>query len=231
MKFEHTEVWGFAHAMRGARNALESWDKSDSKYCGAYTRCEDCPLDSGICNALTDFVIGENDMKLAKRLIAAGDPSHCKFRRQIMVSVDITAPMVWFSQFDTYKIGTVANSTSKMHTIAKHPITADNFELTGFGDTYMKFFFNDAIEKLEAIRIMYLQFKENGETYKAQEAWRALIAALPESWLQTRTVTMNYENLANMYHQRKHHKLKEWSEDFCNWVESLPYAQDLIIGE
>ena len=216
MKFENTAVSNFEGALRGMRNPLNSWDKSDTEY--YYD-------DNGY-----QAKIGENDMKLAKRLISGGS-EHRKFLRQIMVSVDITAPLYWWKQFDTYKVGTTANSTSTMHTLTKTPITKDCFELDGIDDIYMTFFFDSAIDKLEAMRVTYLQFNGTHEDDKAKGAWKALIAALPESWLQTRTVTMNYENLANMYHQRKHHKLKQWTEDFVDWVKSLPYAQEFIIQE
>ena len=224
MKFENTEVWGFKHALRGMRNPLNSWDKSDSRYATKL----DCQTIQGMKESI--YIIGEGDMRLAKKLIAGGS-EHRKFLRQIMVSVDIAAPLFWFKEFDTYKVGTTANSTSSMHTLSKDPITKDCFELDDVDDIYMKFFFNEVIDKLEAMRITYNQFRNIGEVDKAREAWKALVAALPESWLQTRTVTMNYENLFNMYHQRSHHKLKQWSEDFCNWVKTLPYAKEFICGE
>ena len=199
MKFEKTDVWGFKHALRGMRNPLESWDKSDSSASSLYK----------------DFFLGENDLKLAQTLIKAGS-EHRKFLRQIFVAVDITAPLYWWKEFDTYKVGTVANSTSTMHKLASTPITKDCFECP---DLIMTSF----IMYLEELRKMYVDTKD-------KTTWKKLIVNLPESWLQTRTVTMNYENLLSMYNQRcvHLHKLSEWSIIFKEWVESLPYAKELI---
>ena len=212
MKFENTEVWGFEHAVRGMRNPLNSWDKGDSGY---------------IDRRFNDqFYIGENDLDLAQRLIKAGS-EHRKFLRQIFVSVDITAPLYWWKEFDTYKVGTVANSTSTMHKLADTPITLDCFELTSVklceaGKQYF--------QELENMRIRYNELK-NTDAEKAKRYWKALIQLLPESWLQKRTVTMNYENVLNMYRQRKNHKLTEWSKSFVEWVKNLPYAEELICLE
>ena len=212
MKFENTEVWGFEHAVRGMRNPLNSWDKGDSGY---------------IDRRFNDqFYIGKNDLDLAQRLIKAGS-EHRKFLRQIFVSVDITAPLYWWKEFDTYKVGTVANSTSTMHKLADTPITLDCFELTSVklceaGKQYF--------QELENMRIRYNELK-NTDAEKAKCYWKALIQLLPESWLQKRTVTMNYENVLNMYRQRKNHKLSEWSKSFIEWVKTLPYAEELICFE
>ena len=206
MKFENTEVWGFEHAVRGMRNPLNSWDKGDSGY---------------IDRRFNDqFYIGENDLDLAQRLIKAGS-EHRKFLRQIFVSVDITAPLYWWKEFDTYKVGTVANK------LADTPITLDCFELTSVklceaGKQYF--------QELENMRIRYNELK-NTDAEKAKRYWKALIQLLPESWLQKRTVTMNYENVLNMYRHRKNHKLSEWSKSFCDWVKTLPYAEELICFE
>jgi hypothetical protein len=223
MKFEHTEVMNFEGALRGMRNPLASWDKSDSKYDWAY-------------GEVPAFVIGENDMGLAKRLIAGGT-EHRKFLRQIMVSVDITAPLYWWKEFDTYKVGTTANSTSTMHKLASTPITMDCFETDDFENVTFHSIYgsNDnlifeyttkemaegMIEALEKLRQKYNKTKD-------KRYWKELVRWLPNGWLQTRTVTMNYENLRSMYHQRENHKLTEW-HSFCDWVKSLPYAQELII--
>lgn len=214
MKFENTEVWGFKHAFRGLRNPLESWDKSDSFFggnCGT-----DCNIDN--CSHPDTIQLGKNDLELAQKLIKAGS-EHRKFMRQIFVSVDITAPLYFFKEFDTYKVGTVANSTSTMHKLASTPITMDCFECG-------EMIYQGTIAELEMNRLKYLETKDKNE-------WKKLIVNLPESWLQTRTVTMNYENLLNMYHQRcaKPHKLTEWSIKFKEFVESLPYAKELIIGD
>ena len=212
MKFENTEVWGFEHAVRGMRNPLNSWDKGDSGY---------------IDRRFNDqFYIGKNDLDLAQRLIKAGS-EHRKFLRQIFVSVDITAPLYWWKEFDTYKVGTVANSTSTMHKLADTPITLDCFELTSVKlcEAGKRYF-----QELENMRIRYNELK-NTDAEKSKRYWKALIQLLPESWLQKRTVTMNYENVLNMYRHRKNHKLSEWSKSFCDWVKTLPYAEELICFE
>ena len=220
MKFENTEVWGFEHSLRGMRNPKNSWNRSDSFYDG---------------NLNNHYIIGENDMKLAQTLIKAGN-EHRKFMRQIFVSVDITAPLYWWKEFDTYKVGTVANSTSTMHKLATTPITLDCFEIDDYdrnlsladnlkdddGLDNISTFEEDIIYVLENIRQKYLETKD-------KRYWKELVRWLPESWLQKRTITMNYENVRNMYFQRRNHKLTEWSESFIKWVESLPYAEELIM--
>ena len=199
MKFEKTQVSNFEGALRGMRNPLNSWDKSDSSWNPLY--------------------IGKNDMNLAQRLISAG-PEHMKFMRQIFVCVDITAPLYWWKEFDTYKVGTAANSTSTMHKLTSEPITPDKFEWDiDFAD-----YQNQIMDICENLRQKYLETKD-------KSYWRALVQVLPEAWLQTRTVTMSYANLRTMYFQRRNHKLTEWSEDFCNWVETLPYSKELIMLE
>ena len=218
MKFEKTEVWGFKHAIRGMRNPLESWNKSDTFIngnCGTDCPCENCSQTEGI-------EIGERDLFLMQKLIKAGS-EHRKFLRQIFCSVDITAPLYFFKELDTYKVGTVSNSTSTMHKLASTPITIDCFEM----DDYCGFFeiqWKNLIALLEQCR------KEYNET-RDKRYWKELIRLLPESWLQKRTITMNYENILNMYRQRKNHKLTEWSKSFCDWVKTLPYAEELICLE
>lgn len=223
MKFENTEVWGFEHSLRGMRNPKNSWNRSDS-YQSDFTN-----------DGKNGFVIGENDMKLAQTLIKAGN-EHRKFMRQIFVSVDITAPLYWWKEFDTYKVGTVANSTSTMHKLATNPIMLDCFEIDDYdrnlsltdntkdddGLDNISTFEEDIIYVLENIRQKYLETKD-------KRYWKELVRWLPESWLQKRTITMNYENVRNMYFQRRNHKLTEWSESFIKWVESLPYAEELIM--
>ena len=209
MKFENTSVYNIYNAIIGARNPMNSWNKSDSVF-------------NGFNGKIENTVIGKNDLDLMQKLIKAGS-EHRKFMRQIFVSVDITAPLYWWKEFDTYKVGTVANSTSTMHKLASTPITIDCFEM----DDYCGFFeiqWKNLIGLLEQCR------KEYNKT-KDKRYWKELIRLLPESWLQTRTVTMNYENLLNMYHQRKSHKLTEWSKSFCDWVKTLPYAEELICSE
>ena len=229
MKFENTEVWGFEHALRGMRNPKNSWNKSDSHY--EYDNQRDCVTKDA------NFVIGENDMKLAQTLIKAGS-EHRKFMRQIFVSVDITAPLYWWAEYDTYKVGTVANSTSKMHTITNNAITLDCFEIDDYEkDLFMYYEHSDVkdmvadiIRNCETLRQRYLETKD-------KRYWKELIRWLPESWLQKRTVTMTYENLLAMCSkgQRRFHKLNEWSgqdnpnvPNFISWARTLPYAQDLI---
>ena len=213
MKFEKTEVWGFEHAIRGMRNPLESWKKSDSIIL----------IEQDENNNFREVAkIGKNDLELMHKLIKAGS-EHRKFLRQIFVAVDITAPLYWWKEADTYKVGTVSNSTSTMHKLASMPITMDCFEMgdyCGFFETPWK----NLIALLEQCR------KEYNET-KDKRYWKELIRLLPESWLQKRTITMNYENLLNMYRQRKNHKLTEWSKSFCDWVKTLPYAEELICLE
>ena len=208
MKFENTEVFNFEAAMRGMRNPKNSWYKNDT-----YIDYEN------------NIHIGENDMKLAQTLIKAGN-EHRKFMRQIFVSVDITAPLYWWKEFDTYKVGTVANSTSTMHKLATTPITLDCFEIDDYdrnlsladnpkdddGLDNISTFEEDIIYVLENIRQKYLETKD-------KRYWKELIRWLPESWLQKRTITMNYENVRNMYFQRRNHKLTEWSESCIKWVE------------
>lgn len=227
MKFERTDVWGFEHAIRGMRNPLASWSKSDSE------RQYESPHDmSG-----GEYILGKNDLNLAQRLINGGT-EHRKFMRQIMVSVDITAPMYWWSEFDTYKVGTTANSTSKMHKLASTPITLDCFETDDY-DKNLKFqyqcttkhldnvnigeFSDIIIRILEGLRQKYLETKD-------KRYWKELVRWLPESWLQTRTVTFNYENLRSMYFQRRNHKLSEW-HSFVDWLKTLPYSEELITFE
>lgn len=214
MKFENTEVWGFEHALRGMRNPLASWDKSDSMIF----------MEQNENNDFREVAkIGKNDLELAQKLIKAGS-EHRKFLRQIFVAVDITAPMFFWLEFDTYKVGTVSNSTSKMHKLASTPITMDCFEMGDYESELQKvnlpLIWNTVIYNLEWLRKRYNETKD-------KRYWKELIRLLPESWLQTRTITMNYENILNMYHQRKNHKLSEWHK-FCEWVESLPFFKELI---
>ena len=210
MKFENTEVYGFRRALHGMRNPLESWAKNDTVE------------ENGT------VIIGENDLALAKRLIKAGN-EHRKFMRQIFVSVDITGPLYWWKEFDTYKVGTVANSTSTMHKLASTPITLDCFEIDDYDGSLayesgeLDGIIKKHIEFLEEMRVKYLETKD-------KRYWKELIRWLPSSWQQTRTVTMSYENLLAMCSpgQRRFHKLAEWSVAFINWARSLPYAQELI---
>ena len=222
MRFENTEVWGFEHAIRGMRNPLESWNKSDSHY-----DIEEVMVDEEVVLERGKYIIGSNDLQLAQTLIRAGS-EHRKFLRQIFVAVDITAPLYFFKELDTYKVGTVANSTSTMHKLASTPITIDCFEM---GD-FTPFIDNFKIDLSWQTIMTYLeQLRQRYNETKDKRYWKELIRLLPESWLQKRTVTMNYENILNMYRQRKNHKLTEWSKSFCDWVKTLPYAEELICLE
>lgn len=207
MKFENTEVYGIKAALRGMRNPMESWEKGDTK------------------QLLTGkTLIGKNDLILAQKLISAGT-DHSKFLRQIFVSCDITASLYWWKEADTYKVATTANSTSTMHKITTTPISDDCFMLDDFEDYKdIEDVKNYIIQRMEYLRNKYL-------TTKDRKYWRALIQLNPQAWEQTRTWTADYAVLRNMYHARKHHKLKEeWVDLFCKWVESLPYSKELILG-
>ena len=229
MKFNYTSVFNFENAIRGARNPMNSWNKSDSGYA-----IKDYELHDGEEKIIYDednFGIGSNDIGLMQRLINGGS-EHRKFMRQIMVSVDITAPLYWWKEFDTYKIGTTANSTSTMHKLASKPITIEDFEMDDYEevkvfdkepynlDDYTDEIWDVIIDACESLRKSYVETKD-------KKYWKELIRLLPESYLQTRTVTMNYENLYSIVRQRKGHKLTEWSS-FIDWVHTLPYADELI---
>ena len=219
MKFENTEVWGFEHAIRGMRNPLESWNKSDSHY-----DIEEVMVDEEVVLERGKYIIGSNDLQLAQTLIRAGS-EHRKFLRQIFVAVDITAPLYFFKELDTYKVGTVANSTSTMHKLASTPITIGCFEMGDFTPLIDNFKIDLSWQTI----MTYLeQLRQRYNETKDKRYWKELIRLLPESWLQKRTITMNYENILNMYRQRKNHKLTEWSKSFCDWVKTLPYAEELI---
>jgi hypothetical protein len=192
------------NAMRGARNPMNSWAKADSFY-----------------NEEGEYQLGPNDMNLARHLRLAGS-DHRKFIRQIFVSVDITAPLYWWKEYDTYKVATVANSTSTMHKIHSKEFSIEDFShdhLTEEGLESLK----RTVEDLERIRLRFLEEKK-------KEDWYSIIQLLPSSYEQMRTCTMNYESLINMYFSRKTHKLEEW-HIFCDWIKSLPYAKELILAE
>ncbi|MBS5317770.1 MAG: hypothetical protein KHY44_15450 [Clostridiales bacterium] len=227
IKLERTDVMNFENAIRGMRNPMNSWDKSDSIKCVEFTSletCEKCPCSEENCPDYY-YVIGHNDLDLAKRLCKAGS-DHRKFLRQIFVSVDITAPLYFWKEYDTYKVGTTANSTSTMHKIHAKEFTLDDFSVDyiSYGsDWYALTAFDIVLSALNDLREEYNKFKD-------KDVWYAMIQLLPSSHNQMRTCTMTYENLRNMYHARKNHKLDEW-HTFREWIETLPYAQELIIGE
>ena len=202
LKTECTSVMNWQNAIRGARNPMNSWDRSDSMFIG------------------NDVKLGSNDLSLMTRLRNAGS-DHRKFMRQIFVSVDITAPLYWWKEFDTYKVGTVANSCSTMHKIHAKEFVMDDFSCEHL---------DKEGRKLLHQKICYLN--KNREKFidtKDKQYWWNMIQSLPTSYNQKRTITLNYEVLLNMYHARKNHKLDEWHE-LCRWIESLPYAKELIIG-
>ena len=222
MLFENTEVFNFEGALRGMRNPKESWNKSDSHY-----DIEEVMVDEEVVLERGKYIIGSNDLQLAQTLIRAGS-EHRKFLRQIFVAVDITAPLYFFKELDTYKVGTVANSTSTMHKLASTPITIDCFEMGDFTPLIDNFKIDLSWQTI----MTYLeQLRQKYNETKDKRYWKELIRLLPESWLQKRTITMNYENILNMYRQRKNHKLAEWSKSFCDWVKTLPYAEELICLE
>lgn len=215
MKIEKPEVYGWKAAIRGMRNPMNSWERSDTEYtCRLFWYTKN---NHNIEDASTSPRIGENDLSLMKKLSAAGD-DHAKFLRMINVTCDITAPLYWWKEFDTYKVGTVANSCSTMHKIHSEPITAEMFSLehTKLCDVGKAYF-----QELEEIRKQYIKTRD-------KKYWYALIQLLPASFNQKRTVQLNYAVLKNMYHSRTNHKLDEWRA-FCEWLESLPYAE-LITG-
>lgn len=204
LKVERVSVMNFENAMRGARNPMNSWDRFDSFY-----------------DEKGNFVFGENDLTLAKKLCNAGT-DHRKFLRQIFVSVDVTAPLYWWKEYDTYKVGTVANSTSTMHKIHSKPFSRDDFSCDRMTEETLQKF-DGVIEYLEQLRLKYVAEKK-------KEDWYDIIQFLPSSYNQMRTLTFNYENLRNMFKSRKDHKLNEWHV-FCDFIRSLPYSKELITGE
>lgn len=218
IKFENAEVVGWEHAIRGMRNPMNSWNKSDSESRCPYRKDKCC----GYCRE--NFCIGPNDLALMKKLVKAGT-DHRKFMRMITVYVDITAPLYWWKEFDTYKVGTVANSCSTMHKIAEKEFTLADFSyehLLGYddlnwGDTVPLVTLECVLNALNIYRKKYLETKD-------KEFWWQMIQLLPSSYNQKRTVMLNYEVLANIYKSRKNHKLDEWRE-LCKWIESLPYSE------
>ena len=217
IRIEKLEVFGWEAAVRGMRNPMNSWDKGDSGYveCNEYKFLGDVPT--------YKFKIGENDLNLMKRLVAAGT-DHSKFMRMINVTCDITAPLYWWKEFDTYKVGTVANSCSTMHKIHEKEFTLDDFSHEHLSDKYALSNANDPLNVMEHI-IYCLNFYRNLYIKtKDKKYWWQMIQLLPSSYNQKRTVQLNYAVLRNMYHSRKNHKLDEW-RNFCAWVEGLPYSE------
>ena len=202
IRLERMSVMNIENAIRGARNPMNSWQRMDSHY-----------------DENRNYILGPNDLDLAIRLRKAGS-DHRKFLRQIFVSVDITAPLYWWKEYDTYKVATVANSTSTMHKIHSKPFSMDDFStdhLTADSLAFME----TVVERLEQVRLKYMETK-------SKEDWYDLIQLLPSSYNQMRTCSLNYETLVNIYYARKGHKLEEW-HTFCDWIETLPYGKELIV--
>ena len=224
IKIENVETMGWEHAIRGMRNPKNSWDKSDSKVCAGreFGLCDNCSeKEKSDCINDGGFLVGKNNHKLMMALRNAGT-DHRKFMRMIAVYLDITAPLYWWKEFDTYKINTVANSYSTMHKIHDKEFTLEDFSVERSDMLTQDVFLQHIIPVLEIQRKLYLESK-------SEKAWNSMIQLLPSSYNQKRTVMLNYEVLANMYKSRKNHKLKEWRY-FCTWISDLPYSE-LIIGE
>lgn len=216
IKIENVEVVGFAAAIQGMRNPMNSWSKSDSCFCPNEPCCE------GNCS----MMIGPNDLDLMKRLRNAGT-DHRKFMRMIAVYIDVTAPLYWWKEFDTYKVGTVANSCSTMHKIHEKEFTLEDFSCEHL-IAEMVWLLQKQIDILNEWRLTYLDVDNSPISAKAQKKyWWQMIQLLPSSYNQTRNVMMNYEVLANIYNSRKNHKLDEWRE-FCKWIEDLPYSELIL---
>lgn len=243
IKLENFEVVGWEHAIRGMRNPMNSWAKSDSSRCPDREECDDCPMldtEHGHCNKPENVttIVGTNDHELMMKL-AAGGPVHAKYRRMITVYVDITAPLYWWKEFDTYKVGTVANSCSTMHKIHEKEFTFEDFScehLAAFGDLddkcTIRYTNQSATSPMgvlgETIRMLNL-CRDNFLETKDKNYWWQMIQLLPSSYNQKRTVMLNYEVLVGIYIHRKNHKLDEWRE-FCEWIKKLPYSE-IITGD
>lgn len=204
IRLERTSVMNMENAIRGARNPMNSWNRMDSHY-----------------DANGNYILGPNDLDLAKRLRKAGS-DHRKYIRQILVSVDINAPLYWWKEYDTYKIATVANSCSTMHKIASKPFSLEDFSCDHMTEA-TKEFMASVVGKLEELRLSYVETKNKDD-------WYDMIQLLPSSYNQLRTCSFNYETLINIYYSRKDHKLAEW-HTFCDWIQTLPYAYELIIAD
>lgn len=216
IKVQDIDTWGFEHAIRGMRNPLNSWDKSDSYFGCGENKCRGC---TDYCDwREKNYILGKNDLGLMRKLFKAGD-EHRKYLRQIFVSMDIVAPLYWWKEFDTYKVGTVANSCSTMHKIHEEKITPDLFS---FDHVILCEVGKQFLDELEKLRAKYVNTGD-------KKYWYALIQLLPSSYNQRRTITMNYENVVNMIRQRGNHKLDEWRE-FTNILCDLPCIKPIMEG-
>lgn len=220
IKIENVDIYGFEAAIRGMRNPMNSWDKSDS-----FHNCKDYDVCIGDCGLWCSGAIGNNDLKLMKNLVKAGS-DHSKFMRMITVTCDITAPLYWWKEFDTYKVGTVRNSCSTMHKIDSKEFTLDDFshEHLGTWQSEDGVYYGGMINSLKRTIKDLNYCREYFLTTKDKERWYQMIQLLPSSYNQRSTVQLNYAVLRNIYHARKNHKLDEW-HTFCEWVESLPYSE------
>lgn len=221
IRIENTGVYGFEAAIRGMRNPMNSWDKSDSYpavdcgKCGKIEREGCCPAEGRDCTGFYCYEIGKNDLKLMKTFVAAG-PVHGKFLRMITVTLDIIAPLYWWKEMDTYSVGVVKNSCSTMHKIADKAFTLDDFSHEYLNEKSL-YMLNDTIQYLNAVREAFIEAKD-------KHYWWQMIQLLPSSYNQRRTVQLNYAVLKNIYHARKGHKLDEWNQ-FCQWIDGLPYSE------
>lgn len=233
IRIENTETFGWKGAVRGMRNPMNSWNKSDSVFEKLYSFPEDSLV------SVSCVQLGVNDLTLMMKLRQGGADDR-KFMRMIHVQLDITAPLYWWKEFDTYKIGTVANSCSTMHKIHSRDLTLDDFshenlgvlvpaELNDGEEVYQNLWIEMLKETIKAINIARYQYETEPNSSLRKKYWEQMIQLLPSSYNQRRTVDLNYEVLVNMYHARNHHKLNEWRV-FCDWVKTLPYAKELIVG-
>lgn len=207
IKIEETEVYGWKAAIRGARNSFESWYKSDTVF---YEN--------------NRAALGNNDIDLLKRLVLTGCDAESKWARFIIVTCDVTAPLYWWKEMDTYKVGTVCNSTSTMHSIQKHEFGVNMFSMDHLWDKSVFPVFEETVKLLNEYRALYF---ETEDPAIKKEVWWQLIQLLPTSFKQKRTMQFNYQNLRNIYFQRRNHRLDEW-RNFCAWIETLPYAKEFI---
>ena len=242
IEIENVEVVGWESAIRGMRNPMNSWEKSDSDYRNILcAKCDDCKsfknkqwedcdncLVSKKCESNEEFMVGPNDLDLMTRLRNAGT-DHRKFMRMIVVYADVTAPLYWWKEADTYKVGTVRNSCSTMHKITEKAFTLDDFSHEHLIVASLNSL-NRTIDDLNSCRDGYLNEDISKNPEWKKEVWWQIIQLLPSSYNQRATLMLNYEVLANIYHSRKAHKLDEW-RDFCKWIETLPYSELIIGGE
>ena len=215
IKLENTEVYGWEAAIRGMRNPMNSWEQSDSGYGCVDQLCENCNFNHGWCGNAGKYKIGEKDLDLMKRLVKAGS-DHSKFMRMINVTVDITAPLYWIAEHDTYKVGTVRNSCSFMHKGVSSPFTINDFSVHDF-PIHDDRIYENIIDALNQLRNEYLETKD-------ENVFQQIRCLLPSGYNQRYTWQANYAVLRNIYHARKNHRLQEW-RTFCAWIESLPYSE------